>query len=158
MSTTRTALNEQQRLAASQAVRLHAALAAKAGVNITDITVLAMLDKSGVMTPGQIARQAGLSRGGTITAVIDRLEKARFVRRRREDEDRRKVTVELVPDGPYQVVTASLTDFSARYLALIDDYPAEQQEVLLDFARRANDLVGEYVADLQTALAQAAGK
>ncbi|RSM78194.1 MarR family transcriptional regulator [Kibdelosporangium aridum] len=142
-------MNEQQRLAGGQAVRLHAVLAAKAGVNITDITVLAMLEKSGAMTPGQIAQQAGLSRGGAITAVIDRLEKGGFVRRRREDEDRRKVTIELVPDGAYQVVTASMTDFSARYLALIDQYSPEQQAILLDFAQRANDLVGDFMAELQ---------
>lgn len=147
----RAALYEQQRLSASQAVRLHGALAARAGVNITDVNVLAMLEKSGLMTAGQLAQQAGLSRGGAITAVIDRLEKAGFLRRRRDKEDRRKVIIELVPDGAYHVLTDTLTEFSATYLALIDEYTDEQLELLLTFARRANEIVGKYVAMLQSA-------
>lgn len=149
MSTSKADLYEQQRLSASHAVRLHAALASRAGINVTDVNVLAMLDKNGPMTAGQIAEQAGLSKGGAITAVIDRLQKSGYLRRRRDTHDRRKVIIELVPDGPYQVLTEALAGFGAAYHELIAQYTDEQVDLLLDFARRANELVAGYVAELQ---------
>jgi DNA-binding MarR family transcriptional regulator len=48
------------------------------------------------MTPGQLAEASGLT-SGTVTGVIDRLEKAKLVRRERDDGDRRKVLVVLAP-------------------------------------------------------------
>lgn len=143
------ALSEQQRQSASQAVRLYAALASRVGVNITDVNVLALLEKAGPQTPGQIAQHAGLSRGGAITAVIDRLEKGGFLRRHRDSEDRRRVLVELIPDGPYQALATTLAEFNDSYLALIGQYTDEQLEVLLSFARQAAEVVEEYVAKLQ---------
>lgn len=144
------ALYEQQRQSGSQAVRLYAALAARAGVNITDVHVLALLEKAGPQTPGQIAQHSGLSKGGAITAVIDRLEKGGFLVRRRDLHDRRRVIVELLLDGPYQVLTETLSGFNASYLALIDEYTDEELDLLLRFSRRAGEIVEKYAARLQS--------
>lgn len=144
------ALLDQQRQSAGLAVRLYAALAGRVGVNVTDVNVLSLLDKDGPLTAGQIAQHAGLSRGGAITAVIDRLERAGFLRRRRDPTDRRRVIVELIPDGPYRAVTEALAEFNARYAALIDQYTDEQMDLLLDFASQAGEIVEEYAARLQS--------
>ncbi|MEU8419995.1 MarR family transcriptional regulator [Micromonospora sp. NPDC048835] len=85
-----------ERASAQAAVLFHGALAARAGITVTDISCLGVLDKDGPMPAGRLARQVGLTRGGAITAMLDRLEKAGFLRRQRDAGDRRKVTIELV--------------------------------------------------------------
>ena len=46
------------------------------------------------MTAGELAVESGLTTGA-VTAVIDRLERAGFARRVRDERDRRKVKVEV---------------------------------------------------------------
>lgn len=143
------ALYDENRVAANRAVLLHAALAAQAGINITDVNCLAVLDKDGPMTAGQLAQWMGLSRGGAITALIDRMEKGGFVRRRRDPDDRRRVIIELVPDGGYDDLRRSLAEFSRCYTTLIDQYNDSELELLLGFARRANEIVHDQTVRLR---------
>jgi DNA-binding MarR family transcriptional regulator len=66
------------------------------GLNATDVRCVDLLDQYGTMTAGALASVAGLSTGA-VTFLLDRLERAGFVRRLRDVEDRRRVHVELVP-------------------------------------------------------------
>jgi DNA-binding MarR family transcriptional regulator len=68
------------------------------GVNRTDLRCLDLLSSHQPMTAGALARAAGLS-SGAVTFVLDRLEEAGFVHRRRDPLDRRKVLVELVAEA-----------------------------------------------------------
>src|SRR3954462_15625231 len=63
------------------------------GVNRTDARVLDLLEQNGRMTAGEIATGAALT-SGAVTGVIDRLEKAGYAVRVRDQDDRRKVLVE----------------------------------------------------------------
>src|ERR1700761_6075581 len=54
--------------------------AEKAGLGLTDMQILHMLQLYGASTPGQLAKWTGLSSGG-ITVALDRLEKDGYVRR-----------------------------------------------------------------------------
>lgn len=143
------ALYSENRLAAAQAVLFHAAVASRAGLNVTDVTCLALLDKEGPMTAGQLAQRTGLSKGGAITAVIDRLERGGFARRRRDAADRRQVIVELVRDGAYAELQGIFERFSKAYTALIEEYTDAELAVLLDFARRSNELVRNWTDDIK---------
>ncbi|WP_242903341.1 MarR family winged helix-turn-helix transcriptional regulator [Actinomadura terrae] len=80
-------------------VLLHHATASKAGMNVTDAQCVNALSLDGPQTPGQLAQLMGITTGGAITAVIDRLEKAGYVRRTRDPDDRRRVIVELVEEN-----------------------------------------------------------
>lgn len=64
------------------------------GVNRTDGRCLDIIDRHGTLTAGRLAEESGLS-SGAVTAVLDRLEKAGFVRRVRDTKDRRRVMVEI---------------------------------------------------------------
>jgi DNA-binding MarR family transcriptional regulator len=79
------------------AVLFQDAAARQAGVNSTDLQCLSLLMMNGPMTPGALSDHTGLSAGGAITAVIDRLERAGLARRTRATDDRRKVLV--TPDS-----------------------------------------------------------
>ncbi len=72
------------------------------GLNPTDVRCVDLLDQYGTMTAGALAGVAGLSTGA-VTFLIDRLERAGFVRRVRDLDDRRRVLVELVPFARSQI-------------------------------------------------------
>ncbi|MFC5744196.1 MarR family winged helix-turn-helix transcriptional regulator [Actinomadura rugatobispora] len=78
---------------------LHHTAASKAGLNVTDAQCLNALSLEGPLTPGRLAALMGITTGGAITAVIDRLERAGYVKRSRDPDDRRRVIVELVPEN-----------------------------------------------------------
>jgi DNA-binding MarR family transcriptional regulator len=70
------------------------AFAALLGINRTDGRCLDIVQRLGQITAGDLARYSGLTTGA-VTTVIDRMEKAGYLRRVRDPSDRRKVLVEL---------------------------------------------------------------
>ena len=73
-------------------------LAAEAlGINRTDARCLDILDnEGGAITAGRLAELSGLTTAA-ITAVLDRLESKGYVKRVRDEADRRRVLVEQTP-------------------------------------------------------------
>jgi DNA-binding MarR family transcriptional regulator len=69
-----------------------------AGISGSDLECLDFLNLEGRVTAGRLAEVTGLSTGA-ITGVVDRLEKAGFVRRERDAADRRKVFIVTVPEN-----------------------------------------------------------
>ena len=80
----------------SSAVLFQDAVARFGGLNSTDMQTVSILISQGPATPGELAERTGLTAGGSITAVIDRLEKAGYVTRQRDEADRRRVIVSAV--------------------------------------------------------------
>jgi DNA-binding MarR family transcriptional regulator len=70
------------------------AVADAPGINRTDMRCIDVLDQEGRMTAGRLASLTGLTTGA-ITTVVDRLERAGFAQRVRDERDRRRVHVEL---------------------------------------------------------------
>ena len=68
----------------------------KLGINRTDLRCLNIVDNEGSMTAGRLAERSGLTTAA-VTSVLDRLERAGYARRVREQKDRRQVIVELTP-------------------------------------------------------------
>src|ERR1700730_3344373 len=71
-------------------------VAARLGVNQTDLHCLNIIENSGRLTAGELAAQSGLT-AGAVTGVIDRLERASFALRVSDPSDRRRVNVEVTP-------------------------------------------------------------
>src|SRR5580692_12971961 len=71
-------------------------LAKKLKLSRTDMRCLDLIGRHGPLTAGRLAQEAGLTTGA-VTFILDRLEAAGMVTRRRDTEDRRRVWVELVP-------------------------------------------------------------
>ena len=70
--------------------------AEKAGLGLTDMQMLHMLQLYGPSTPSRLAKWTGLSSGG-VTVALDRLEKAGYLRREPNHEDRRSLLITLIP-------------------------------------------------------------
>jgi DNA-binding MarR family transcriptional regulator len=70
--------------------------AEKAGLGLTDMQMLHMLQLYGPSTPSHLAKWTGLSSGG-VTVALDRLEKAGYLRREPNPGDRRSLLITLIP-------------------------------------------------------------
>ena len=141
-------LDETLRKVGAQSVLISDLVATRVGLNSTDLECLDLLYLAGVTTAGTLARHTGLTSGAT-TAVIDRLEHAGFVRRRRDTSDRRCVLVEVVPSsaGRIQPLYALL---ASRLAQLNKRYEERELAVVVDYLSRALDVGAEHVAWLQT--------
>lgn len=139
------------RVQAARTVLLQSAVAQTVGLNATDFNCLSLLDLEGPMSPGQLAKRVGLSRGGAVTAVIDRLERVGFVERRPDTADRRRIIVEAVPDAFADRVEVLFADYRAALGELLKTYSLEEQRLLLDFTVRGNEIFLEETHRLQDA-------
>jgi DNA-binding MarR family transcriptional regulator len=74
------------------------AVAQRVGIGASDSQLISLLNLHGPLTPGRLAELTGLTTG-TVTGVIDRLERGGFVRRERDTTDRRKVLVTPEPEA-----------------------------------------------------------
>jgi DNA-binding MarR family transcriptional regulator len=73
-------------------------VANKVGMSSSDLECLDFLNIEQRVTAGRLAELTGLTTGA-ITGMVDRLEKAGLVRRERDDNDRRKVFIAIVPEN-----------------------------------------------------------
>ena len=121
-------------------VFLHTLIAAKVGLNVTDTRCLEFLgSSSSPMTAGALKEATGLTTGA-ITGILDRLEEAGFVKRLRDSEDRRRIFVQLVPEGGaklmnlYEGLGLRMGQLAARYtvkeLQLIEGFLAANLDIL----------------------------
>jgi DNA-binding MarR family transcriptional regulator len=74
----------------------NARAAEKAGLNLSDMQMLHILQLEGPSTPSRLAEWTGLSSGG-VTVALDRLEKAGYIRRGPNPADRRSLLITLLP-------------------------------------------------------------
>lgn len=70
------------------------AIADHLGMNLSDMLCLGILAGAGPITAGQLATLIGLSTG-SVTGLVDRLERLYLVRRERDEEDRRRIVLHL---------------------------------------------------------------
>lgn len=134
-------LQAELRLQAARSVMFHSAVAGRLGLAVTDFNCLNVLSLDGPQTPGRLAERIGITRGGAVTAMIDRLENAGFVRRRRDTEDRRRVMVELIEETAGQSIPPLFAGLAAPLAQLLEGYGNDELQFLLGFTHRLNDLV-----------------
>lgn len=80
------------------------------------------------LSPHELADQAGVTRG-TVTGLLDGLERSGFVRRGANDIDRRKLTVRLTASGA--ALAQRLTGEHGRWIgALFSDLTASERDTL----------------------------
>jgi DNA-binding MarR family transcriptional regulator len=119
------------------------AIADAAGIHPTDFECLDVLDWTGPISAGELARRVGLT-SGAITGVIDRLARDGWVRRTSDPTDRRRVVVEMLPDPP-QGAQLEMVERFGQLAAEVDAINAELTDdelaTVLGWLQRANDAV-----------------
>lgn len=125
------------------------AAAARAEVNVTDLEVIDLLELGGPMTAGQLAELMGLTTGA-ITGMIDRMEKAGFLRRDRDPQDGRRVIVTLASDAtPLKKLASVLDGLRGRSEEIVAKHSDAQLTFLVDFLKERNAMSRLEVARLR---------
>ena len=104
------------------------------GVNLTDMECLALIFFKGLATPSELARYTGLTSGAT-TAMLDRLEKAHLIERRRNPQDRRGTLIVLTNERT-QEVSAMFASGREAIDRLTSSYSESELETIADYFRR----------------------
>jgi DNA-binding MarR family transcriptional regulator len=99
------------------------AMAVALGVGVTEVSALGEIRQDGPLTPSELARRLGLT-SPSVTSLLDRLETAGLVVRRRHPADRRSVLVELTEAGD-QLLVASFDQFSEDVATAVRSAPPE---------------------------------
>ena len=129
---------QQQMIAViAQVVLFNHAANARLGLGASDAQFLTLLRTRGPMTPGQLGDATGLT-SGTVTGVIDRLEKADLVGRESVSGDRRKVLVVPSPDAADRLAPTYAGQAAMLQQVLARRTPAELETIV----KFLGDLVG----------------
>ncbi|MGH9025753.1 MAG: MarR family winged helix-turn-helix transcriptional regulator [Acidimicrobiia bacterium] len=106
-------------------------------LNRTDGRCIDLLQERRRLSAGELAQATGLTTGA-VTAVIDRLEKAGWARRVRDDADRRRVLVEPTErtDLLCEQIFGPLMTEGNQYL---EGLSVEQLQAIIGFLRHSTD-------------------
>jgi DNA-binding MarR family transcriptional regulator len=105
------------------------------GIHRTDGRLLDILQMDGRMSAGELARAGHLS-PAALTAALDRLERAGYVRRLRDEQDRRRVFVEIT-DRANELTWRLYGPLAAAGEELFESVTDEQLTVMRDIMREA---------------------
>jgi DNA-binding MarR family transcriptional regulator len=138
------------RASSAATVMFHTAVAARQGLNASEEKALDLLERSGPLTAGELARRSGLA-PASVTALVDRLERKGFVRRIPNPGDGRSVLVEVDSERVYATVAPLFADWVGSLYDLYAGYTDEQLEVILHFlteaARRQQEATARLTAE-----------
>ena len=131
-------------------VMFHTAVAARQGLSASEEKALDLLERSGPLTAGELARQSGLA-PASVTGLINRLELKGFARRIQNPGDRRSILVEVDVERLYARVAPLFADWARSLQELYAGYSDEQLEVILHFlteaARRQQEATARITGD-----------
>ena len=141
------AVDRALRTGSAQSVLHSQVIADRLGMNSTDLECLDILNLHGPITAGRLAELSGLTTG-SVTALIDRMERGGFVRREPDPRDRRRVIVRLLPER-VQELAPLFEPLGQQMEDLLSRYSDEELALVLDFTERSNELVHHDIARLR---------
>ncbi len=123
----------------ARTIMFHSAIAEKMGLSITEHKALDLLSRQGPITAGQLAEVTGLTTGA-ITGMVDRLEKAGFVRRIPDPSDRRKIRIEAVVEK-YEAMAGIFASLGQAMNELLQSYNDKELAIIHDFMARLPEIM-----------------
>lgn len=106
-------------------------MAHKIGVAHTDLKTAEILNETGPITAGELAKITGLSTG-SVTTLIDRLEKSGYVKRERDHIDGRRVKIVPIASRQEQI-KSHYHSLSAATKDLCTSYEDKELTIILRF-------------------------
>jgi DNA-binding MarR family transcriptional regulator len=127
-------------------VLFHETLADRLGITPTDVKCIGVIGfAKQPVTAGDLAAVTGLT-SGAVTGIVDRLERAGFVRRERDPHDRRRVIITPLPsvaekveplfDALGRAMMKLASGLSDHELAIVERYMLECMKVLREETAR----------------------
>lgn len=127
-------------------VMFHEAVASRLGLSATEWRCWGLLEKNGPSTAGRLAELSGFTTGA-ITGIVDRLEKAGYVRRKRHPTDRRSVVIHpLKVAGMQRAVWPIFSSLSAAMDAMAARYTPEQLAAIHEYWKDTVQVLGAETA------------
>ncbi|MCX5008305.1 MarR family transcriptional regulator [Streptomyces sp. NBC_00638] len=128
-------------------------IAGRLGLNVTDLTCLGFVIEASLagesLGASDLAARARLSTGA-VTGVLNRLEKARFIRRESDLTDRRRVWVVMDESAQLRILEV-YGPFYERLRLLFADFTRDEVAVLADWFSKARTAMQESLDDLREA-------
>ena len=143
------ALEEQTRELSTRTVIFHHFIGECLGLNPTDHKCLDVVIRARTpMTATQLAEETGLSTG-TITGVMDRLEKAGYVKRKRDSNDRRLIFIKPLLDKAMIKLGPIFEPMRQATMNLYSKYTDEDLTTILDFITNCNRMTQKLTAEMK---------
>jgi predicted transcriptional regulator len=127
------------KISSSRGIIFHQTLADFLGLNITDHKCLGFLLEEGPQTAGKLAELTSLTTGA-VTGVIDRLEKAGYVKRERDPHDRRRVMIAPVYDNQVRMGSLFLSLYESS-IEMCSHYTDQELSVILRFVAESSQMM-----------------
>ena len=127
------------------------AIADRVGINSTDLESLDILRREGPLGAGRLAELTGLSTGGAITTLIDRLERLGYVQREPDPTDRRRVLVRARTEQAERDLGPYYTALDQAMHELVAQYSDDEIAFLLDFMTEVNAAMLHQIARIRAA-------
>ncbi|EMS97907.1 transcriptional regulator, MarR family protein [Agrobacterium tumefaciens str. Cherry 2E-2-2] len=135
------------RQASAQSLLISQSIAAKARMNTTDLECLDILQMQGQASAGELARSTGLTTGA-VTALLDRLEKAGFIRRLPDPADRRRVLAAPQPEKMRELFQM-YAPLQEKMEALYGEYDEAQLQLIIGFMEKSCAISKDFIGTLQ---------
>ena len=143
-------LEEQSRELSTRTVIFHHLIGERLGLNPTDHKCLDVIIRAKMpMTASQLAEETGLSTGA-ITGVVDRLEKAGYVKRKRDTNDRRLIFIKPLLDKAMIKLGPIFEPIRKASMNLYSKYTDEELTTILDFITNCNTMTQNLTAEMKT--------
>ena len=141
----------EMRRSSTRTVMFHAAIAERLGLNPSDHKCADLIcNELGSVTAGRLAELTGLSTGA-ITGVVDRLERAGFVQRVADPQDRRRVMITGSAEGRAPDVRHLFVPLMTGMATVCEDYTDEELKLIMGFMRRCGEMMDERAHALREA-------
>jgi DNA-binding MarR family transcriptional regulator len=104
------------------------------GVVHTDFKTADILNETGPITAGELAKITGLTTG-SVTALLDRLEHAGYINREKDPNDRRRVIIVPVKNKQ-KPIAEHYAPLNKAMTELCSQYNVEELSLIMDFINR----------------------
>lgn len=123
-------------------------VASSLGLYNNDFISIDILREKGSITAGELSKLTGLTTG-SVTALIDRLEKNGYVRRENDPNDRRKVIIVPLYENKEEVSSTYLPLHDSM-IDLASSYSEEELELITQFLSEASAVLDEQINRLSS--------
>src|SRR5215217_4116490 len=143
-------LGEENRKSTAESMFLLQAVAERSGMSLTDLQCITILTSTGPITAGRLAEEMGLTTG-SVTGVIDRMERAGYVRREKDPDDARRLIVRPVSETLERAGAGFFASQGRVLEELMSEYDERELALFLDLMRKSTAMTREETARIRAA-------